>query len=97
MDSLHIDVLKEHVTEIFEQFGVRKIGIFGSVVRGEDTPVSDIDILVEFSPGKKTFDNYFGLKQYLESLFGRKVDLVTTEGLHPYIRKNVLREVVYAT
>lgn len=53
MDSLHIDVLKEHVTEIFEQFGVRKIGIFGSVVRGEDTPVSDIDILVEFSPGKR--------------------------------------------
>jgi len=97
MDSLHINVLNEHVTEIFEQFGVQKIGIFGSVVRGENTPESDIDILVEFSPGKKTFDNYFGLKQYLESLFGRRVDLVTTDGLHPYIRKNVLREVVYAT
>jgi len=97
MNSPHIDIQRKHETEIFKQFGVRKIGIFGSVVRGEDNPDSDIDILVEFSPGEKTFDNYMGLKHYLESLFKRRVDLVTTDGIHPHIRKSVLREVVYAT
>lgn len=95
MNSPHIDTLRKHEPEIFKQFGIQKIGIFGSVVRGEDNLDSDIDILVEFSPEEKTFDNYMGLKHYLESLFKRKVDLVTTDGIHPLIRKNVLREVVY--
>ncbi len=97
MNSPHIDILRKHETEIFKQFGVRKIGIFGSVVRGEDNPDSDIDILVEFSPGEKTFDNYMGLKHYPESLFKRRVDLVTADGIHPHIQKSVLREVIYAT
>ena len=90
-------MLKKHETEIFRKFGVSKIGIFGSFARGEEKPESDIDIFVTFSPGKKTFDNYMGLKNHLASLFKRKVDLVTYDGLNPHIRESVLNEVIYAS
>jgi len=96
MTSPHVEMLKEHETEIFNRFGVLRIGIFGSLARGEERPDSDIDIFVEFSPGKKTFDNYMGLKDFLESLFKRRVDLVTYEGLNPHIRESVLSQVIYA-
>ena len=97
MNSPHIELLKKHENEIFKNFGVFKIGIFGSFARGEEKPNSDIDIFVEFSPGKKTFDNYMGLKYFLESLFKRRVGLVTYDGLNPHIRESVLNEVVYAS
>jgi hypothetical protein len=67
-------------------FGVRKIGIFGSVARGEERPGSDIDLEVEFEPGLDTFQNYAGLSLYLDELLGRKVDLVTTRVLASYFR-----------
>ncbi|MBN1583394.1 MAG: nucleotidyltransferase family protein [Anaerolineae bacterium] len=77
-------------------FGVKRCGLFGSFVRGQQSVQSDIDILVEFEPGKKTFDNFMHLAFFLEDLFGRKVDLVTTESLSPYIGPHILREVEYA-
>ena len=97
MISPHIALLKEHENQIFRQYGVLKIGIFGSFARGEEKTESDIDIFVEFAQGQKTFDNYMGLKNFLESLFLRRVDLVTYDGLHPRIRESVLSEVVYAS
>jgi predicted nucleotidyltransferase len=97
MNSSPLRLLKEHGSEISRNFGVKRIGIFGSFSRGEEVPESDVDIYVEFSPGKKTFDNYMGLKNFLESLFERKVDLVTYEGLNPHIRENVISGVVYAS
>ena len=77
-------------------FGVKRCGLFGSFVRGQLSVQSDIDILVEFEPDKKTFDNFMHLAFFLEDLFGRKVDLVTTESLSPYIGPHILREVEYA-
>jgi len=97
MNSPPVAKLKEHEAEVRGSFGVKKIGIFGSFARGEERPESDIDILVEFMPGKKTFDNYMGLKNFLESLFNRKVDLVTYEGLKPHIRDGIVSGVVYVT
>ena len=97
MNSSPVAKLKENEDEIRGDFGVKRIGIFGSFARGEEKPDSDIDIFVEFLPGKKTFDNYMGLKNFLEDLFERKVDLVTYEGLNPHIRENVARGVVYVT
>lgn len=97
MISPHIDLLKDHENKIFRQFGVLKIGIFGSFARGEEKTDSDIDIFVEFAQGQKTFDNYMGLKNFPESLFQRRVDLVTYDGLHPRIRDTVLSEIVYAS
>jgi len=73
--------------------GVVNIGLFGSFVRGEQTPASDIDILVEFAHDKHTFDNFMELSFLLEDMLGRKIDIVTPEGLSPYIGPHILREV----
>ena len=74
-------------------FGVKNIGLFGSFVRGDQTPLSDIDILVEFMPEKHTFDNFMEVAFLLEELLGRKVELITPEALSPYIGPHILKEV----
>jgi len=91
-----IELLKKYENIIKEKHHVKKIGIFGSFARGEAKEDSDIDVLVEFEPGYKTFDNFMDLKFYLEDLFYRKVDLVTVEALRPQLKENILREVSYA-
>jgi len=91
-----LDLLRRHAPVLKQRFSIARIGIFGSFTRGEERPLSDIDILVSFEEGKKTFDNFMGAKFYLEDLFGRKVDLVTEAALKPLIREPVLRNVVYA-
>jgi len=87
--------LERVLPEIRERFGVAKIGIFGSTARGDDRPESDVDVLVEFAPGQTTFRNFMELAFYLEDLFGRRVDLVTEQGLSQYLRPYVEREVVW--
>lgn len=76
--------------------GVKRLGLFGSFVRGEQKDASDIDLLVEFEKGRKTFDNFMALSFYLETLLLRKVELITSESLSPYIGPNILKEVEYA-
>ena len=76
-------------------FGVKSIGLFGSFVRRQGSPDSDIDILVEFDSGKKTYDNFIDTCFFLEELLSRKVELVTTDSLSPYIKPYVLKEVEY--
>ena len=76
-------------------FGVKRLGVFGSFVRGEQKDVSDVDILVEFEKKKKNYKNYLALSNYLEKVFKRKVDLVTSESLSPYIGPYIKKEVVY--
>jgi len=78
-----------------ETFGVKRLGIFGSFVHDQHADESDVDVLVEFEPGRKTFDNFMHLAFYLEELFGRKVDLLTSESLSPYLGPHILREVKY--
>ncbi|MCX5750196.1 MAG: nucleotidyltransferase family protein [Candidatus Saganbacteria bacterium] len=77
-----------------KKFGVKKIGLFGSYLRGDFNKKSDLDLLVEFR--KKTFDNYMGLKFFLEDAFDLKVDLVTKESLKPRLKPLILKEVEYA-
>jgi predicted nucleotidyltransferase len=91
-----IEILKKHEDTIKKKYHVRKIGIFGSFARGEEKEGSDIDVLVVFEKGSKTFDNYMDLKFFLEDLFHRKIDLVTVEALRPQLKDDILREVVYA-
>jgi hypothetical protein len=79
-----------------DRFGVKSLAVFGSVVRGEARPESDVDILVEFE-GRATFDRYMELKFFLESLLGCKVDLVTRKALKPRLRPVVEKEAVYVT
>ena len=89
-------IIRNHQKEI-RNLGVRRYGFFGSFVREQDTEQSDIDILVEFEPGQKTFDNFMQLAFLLEDLLGREVDLVTAESLSPYIGPHILKEVEYAS
>ena len=93
MDALAI--LRKHESVLKKRFGIAKIGIFGSFARGEERPDSDIDVLVAFRNGEKTFDNFMGIKFYLEDVYGRKIDLVTEAALKPLIRDPILAEVVY--
>jgi len=73
--------------------GVIAIGVFGSFVRGYQTPTSDVDLLVEFAPDQHTFDNFMELSFFVEDLLGRRVELVTREALSPHIGPHILREV----
>ena len=73
--------------------GVLEIGLFGSFARGEQTPESDVDLLVEFTPQQHTFDSFMDLSFFLEALLGRKVELLTRESLSPYIGERILAEV----
>ncbi len=82
--------------ERIKRYGVKRIGLFGSYLRREQKEDSDIDILVEFEKGKKTFDNYMELKFFLEDLFKRKVDLVIAESVKPELRKYIMESVKYA-
>ncbi|TQD28368.1 nucleotidyltransferase family protein [Methanolobus vulcani] len=91
-----LKLLKEHENVIKERFCVEKIGIFGSFARGEALDKSDVDVLVEFTEGKKTFDNFMELKFYLEELFGRDVDLVIETAIKPKLKGYIMREAVYA-
>ena len=82
--------------EKIRKYGVKRIGLFGSLVRDEQDEGSDIDVLVEFEKGKKTFDNYMELKFFLEEQLQRKVDLVISDALKPQIKPYVMREIEYA-
>lgn len=86
----------EENTEQIKKYGVKSIGIFGSFVKVANNSKSDIDILVDFYEGQKTFDNYIDLKFFLEKLFHRKVDLVIKRALKPRIKQNILEEAIYA-
>ena len=76
--------------------GVCQLGLFGSTVRGENTPKSDIDILIDFSVGQETYLNYINACNILQDAFGKiKIDVVTKKGLSPYIGETILNEVEY--
>jgi len=93
--SLHTELLerKGEILEIAIRHGARTIRIFGSVARGEETPASDLDLPVEFEPGRSLLD-HIALAQDREDLLGRRVDVVTEKGLHWYIRDRICREAV---
>ena len=86
-------ILSQHRGQLEQRHGVRFIALFGSVARDQVSPESDIDLLVEFAtrPG---FDGYMRLKEYLESLLDRRVDLVMTGALKPSLRPEIEREAI---
>ena len=89
-----VDELSSHANEI-RALGVRRIGIFGSFVRNQQNKASDLDLLVEFDDGKKSFDNFISLSFFLERLLNLPVEIVTPESLSPYIGPYILKEVEY--
>jgi len=88
-----LSVLREHRSRLSE-LGAVRIGVFGSVARGDASPESDVDVLVELD--ESTFDRYMDLKLYLEDLLGRRVDLVQADRIKPALRDQILSEVIDA-
>jgi len=86
-------ILKQHQKELAEQ-GVRRLAIFGSVARNENTSKSDIDILIDFDAKRGLFA-FVGLKHYLENILDCNVDLVTKNALHPALKPQILNEAKY--
>ena len=92
-----LERIREAVLELLEPYGVKRVALFGSLARGEEEPDSDIDILVEFEePRKKplTLLTWVGLEEELAQRLGRKVDLVSAQGLSRYIRPYVEEDMV---
>jgi predicted nucleotidyltransferase len=81
-------------TELAARYGVTRLALFGSVVRGSARADSDVDILVSFD-GPATSTRYFGVQFYLEDLIGKPIDLVTDKALRPELRPFIEREAVH--
>jgi predicted nucleotidyltransferase len=95
-----LKILENYKQELRERYGVLKIGVFGSVVRGEETEESDIDIYVELDLEKITFKKYLELVEYLSTLLGtEKIDLLTKDSVEsiriPYIKEEIKKTIVY--
>ena len=95
---------KEHILALLRDrrdqigaLGVRRLALFGSFVQQQQDVDSDVDVLVEFAPDRKTFDNFIQLAFFLEELFGRRVELVTHESLSHYLGPHILSKVEYVT
>ncbi len=72
--------------------GVKRLALFGSFARGDHDSDSDIDLLVEFASGQKTFDNFIAVCELLEAVLQRRVELLTIESLSPHIGPHILQE-----
>ena len=77
------------------RLGVQRLGLFGSFQRGESDADNDVDLLVEFAPGEKSFDNFMAVSFLLEDELGRSVELVTPEALSPHIGPHILNNAEY--
>jgi len=86
-----IDILTACEAEI-RALGVLRLALFGSVSRDEAGPDSDVDFLVQFTPGAKTYDRFLALSELLEKHLGRPVELVTTDALSPFLGPRILAE-----
>lgn len=83
------------ISRELRDLGVLRIGLFGSFVRGDQNDDSDVDLLLDFEPAEKNFNNFMMTAFLLEDVFGRRVDAVTRESLSPYIGPKILQEIEY--
>jgi len=91
-----LDRLRQAIPELKQRYGITQLGVFGSYVRGEQTPNSDLDLLVEFDPDRRFgLLTFCELENQLSDRLGVKVDLVMKTGLKPRIGERILAEVQY--
>jgi predicted nucleotidyltransferase len=91
MPTMNIALPREEIADFCRRNGIRRLALFGSVLRGDFGPESDVDVLVEFEPGARLGFGFFALQDELSGLLGRKVDLNTREDLSRYFRDEVAR------
>ena len=87
-----IDIPRKEIAELCRRHRVRRLALFGSVIRDDFTAQSDVDVLVEFEPGYAAGFEFFDMRYELIDLFHREVDLHTPASLSPYFRQEVLDE-----
>jgi len=87
--------LKKNKRYLHDRFGITSIGIFGSFVRGEQTPHSDIDMVVEMEGSKKSIHTFMQLRRFLEKEIARKIDLGFEHSLKPAIREKIKGQIIY--
>lgn len=87
-----VEIPVDRIAEFCRRNRIRRLALFGSILRDDFRPESDIDVLVEFEPGARTGLAFFGMQDELSELLGRKVDLNTPGFLSKYFRDEVLRE-----
>lgn len=92
MSRVKIDIPKEKIAEFCRKHHIRKLALFGSVLRKDFRPGSDVDVLVEFEPGHVPGLAFFSMEEELSKIFGYKVDLNTPQFLSRYFRDSVLDE-----
>ena len=91
-----IEIIDKNKNYLISNFEIIKIGVFGSIIiNNKNNESSDIDILVQFKKGYKSFFNYMKFKFYLEKLFQKKVDLVMIDAVKPRLKDKILSEVRY--
>jgi predicted nucleotidyltransferase len=91
-DRIKVDLPKKKIADFCRRHHIRKLAVFGSALREDFRPDSDLDVLVEFDPGHTPGLAFFGIEQELSELLGRKVDLNTPQFLSPLFRDKVLAE-----
>ena len=91
-NHIKVDLPKEKIADFCRRHHIRKLAVFGSALREDFRPDSDLDVLVEFAPEHTSGLAFFGMEQELSELLGRKVDLNTPQFLSPYFRDKVLAE-----
>jgi len=90
-----INTLNTQLPFVQKQFYVKEIGLFGSFTRQEHNEESDIDILVELEDKHNDLFNFIRLKNYLEEIFNKEVDLVMKNAIKPRIKDKILKEAIY--
>ena len=92
-----LEIIARHRAQLAAEFGIRSLALFGSVVRDEATPASDVDLLVEFDGRPVGLFHLSRTQHYLEGILGvPRVDLVLRDGIKPALRENILREAIHA-
>lgn len=89
-----LEFLREHKAEIAERFGVSKMGLVGSIARGDATSESDIDIIVSLN-SSNTCRSFFGLLHFLQDSLPHKIDLATDASLKPLVREQIMKDIRY--
>ncbi len=90
-----IEFLRLNKQEFYDQYGVESIALFGSVVRGEMSEGSDIDIAIEMVAARKSLHNFLAFKRQLEKTFHRPVDLGIESTLKPAVKESIARDILY--
>jgi predicted nucleotidyltransferase len=96
--NVHVEIDRERIADFCRRHHVKRLALFGSVLRADFRPDSDVDVLVEFEPGHVPGFDFFAMQEELSGILGRRVDLNTPRFLSRYFRQKVVREAedVYA-